>query len=283
MLKLFQRSKVDPKKQLQKTLGNFELPSFPAAILETLKILRDPKAELDQVSKALETDPGLVVKLLKTVNSAAFGLVREVGNVAHAVNMMGRSRVEALVLALATKDLLPREEQAGYEVGRFWRAAARRATLARPLAQRLHPATATESFTAALLQDMAVPVLATSLPKRYGPVLETWQDDPASSLEALENQAFGWDHTDIGVLMARHWGLPATLGHAIGGHHGEEEEGPVEPAITLVGFIRETEDHPGTDRLIETAHSKHGLPEEEVEELVDHAFDQASELARLLQ
>ena len=66
------------------------------------------------------------------------------------------------------------------EASRFWRAAARRATLARVFAQHMHAATQAEAFTAALLLDMAVPLLAGVDSGGYAVLLDRWHADGAA-------------------------------------------------------------------------------------------------------
>ena len=130
MLRLLKK-KQSPQDALRAIIGDYELPTFPATVMEVLRAIRDPEIELEIVAARVEADPGLVVRVLKTVNSAAFGLAREVDTVGHALAMMGRGRLESLVLGLAVKDALPTPTAIGFERSRFWSTAARRATLAR--------------------------------------------------------------------------------------------------------------------------------------------------------
>ena len=62
---------------------------------------------MTHVAYQLEGDPGLNVKVLKTVNSAAFGLSTRVSNLHHAVTLLGRSRLETIVLPQAVNNILP--------------------------------------------------------------------------------------------------------------------------------------------------------------------------------
>jgi HD-like signal output (HDOD) protein len=274
--------KKDPKKALQSVLGDYALPSFSSVVLGALEKLRDPEATPASVGDALAADPGLSVRLLATVNSAAYALRREVRSIEHAIALLGIPTVESLVLSAAVRDAIPTKAQPGYESERFWRAAARRAATARGLAGVLHPASASESFTVALLQDMAVPFLATSLSDHYGPVLETWHLS-GESLADLEQEEFGWDHAEIGNWLGLEWGLPESLATAIGGHHGavNEETGELEspPAVYLVSFIGETKENLGIDRLLETAEAEYGLAPDQVKPLVEKGFESAEELA----
>jgi len=282
MFKFLGRSaeKKDPKKVLRSVLGEYSLPSFSTVVLDTLEKLRDPEATPATIGKTLSADPGLSVRVLSTVNSAAYALRREVRSVEHAIALLGIPSVESLVLSAAVGDTIPSQAQPGYENKRFWRAATRRAATARALAGALHPASASESFTAALLQDMAVPFLATGLSRKYGPILEAWHAG-SDNLADLEQQEFGWDHAEIGAWLGFNWNLPESLATTIGKHHHadqETDEPGCAPAVHLVSFIGETEENLGLEQLVETAHEAYGVPTQELDGILETSFEYAEEL-----
>ena len=107
MLNIFKKQKKSSANDLQNILGSYELPSFPATVMNVLTALRDPDFSMTSVAKQLEGDPGLHVKILKTVNSSAFGLSSRVMNLHRAVALLGRSRLETIVLSQAVHSVLP--------------------------------------------------------------------------------------------------------------------------------------------------------------------------------
>jgi HD-like signal output (HDOD) protein len=277
------RMKTDPRKELQKVLGTYSLPFFSTVVLSTLEQIRDPDATPATVGDVISADPGLSVRILGSVNSAAYAVRREVKSVEHGVALLGIPAVESLILSVAVGSVVPRQSAPGYDHARFWRAAARRAAVSRALAAKLNPALVSESFTAALLQDMAIPFLATQQAERYGPILERWHAGE-ESLAVLEQQEFGWNHAEVATWLGTEWRLPDSLVEAIGGHHGAVSEGTLglecPPAVSLVSYIRETEEDLGIDKLLKAAHDEFGLPTQQVEELVNKSLEAAEELAR---
>lgn len=271
---------------LTEALGEFELPSFPAAVMQTLQLLRDPNATNAAIARSIESNPALVVRALRMVNSAAFGLRRRVESVSHAVSLLGLGKLETLVVALAVKGQLPSRSSGQFQSKRFWTAAARRASAARALAEVIHPQTQSEAFVGGLLQDMAVPLLAVARPDTYGPLLEAWHHDAATQLVHLERSEFGWDHGKIGGSMADFWELPSRLMTSIDAHHleGDGADGATvaEPAIRLVAHIRETDEMPGTDAVIEACRDEFGLSPDVVSLRLTAAFEEANELAAML-
>lgn len=77
-----------------------------AVVLELLRLVRDD-AELPKIESTLKRDPALAFKLLRLVNSAAFGLPVQITSFQHAVMMLGYKKMMrwlSLLLATASKD-----------------------------------------------------------------------------------------------------------------------------------------------------------------------------------
>ncbi len=280
MFDFFKRKKKDPAAELKGLLGNFELKSFPSAVMSVLSTLRDPESSLNEISDQVEMDPGMHVKVLRLVNSAGFGLAKKIGNLRHAITIMGRSRLESMILTFAVSQGMPPSMEC-MKMSVFWNGAARRACLARILAQHLHAATEAESFTAGLLQDMAIPVISKARPGEYKLLLEEWHATPDANIIELERDRFGYDHASVGALMAESWGLPETLVHALASHHDLSPASAADPAIRLVSLLKYYEDDAGPARLAEIAQKEFSIHAHLIEEMLEKAFADAQEFARL--
>jgi len=279
MFSMWRRGK-DKKPSLQDVLGDTPLPTFSSLVLEVLGLLRDPDVPVRTIAKRVMTDPSLSIRVLRMANSAAFGAQRTIDDVAHAVVFLGRRPVESLVLSVAVRDTLPQAPAPGFEANRFWRTSARRAAAAQSLADALHPRTATMSFTAALLQDMAVPLLAHRRIEDYGRVLRHWHHT-GGDLSALEASEFGWTHADIAEWLCAEWEIPATLAAAIGAHHLEGAAAQeVPPAVQLVALIQEHSE--SLDALVEAARQGYMLAPDQTVATIHTAFERADDLAKML-
>ncbi len=281
MFGLFERKKIDPRQELVGALGGAQLPSFPAIQLRVLDALRGDTS-LGQVGDLVTRDPGISTKVLATVNCAGFGLKRRADTVSHAVSLLGAARLESVVLALAVSECLPARSSKGFRPRRFWRSAARRAATAQMLADLLSPASRSIAFTAGLLQDMAIPLLATRRSESYGPLLESWWED-GGSLETMERSEFGWDHAEVASWVASEWSFPEILGYAIGGHHGSDEPELDTPLpIRLVALLDEHEDeNQDLEQLVETARITHDVEPDQLVAAIHMGFERSSEVAAL--
>ncbi|HAD32212.1 MAG TPA: histidine kinase [Methylophaga sp.] len=85
----------------------------PAAqtLMELLVKLQDPEVEVDELAEIINQDVALSYKLLRLINSAFFGLPREVGSTRQAIVMLGQNKIKtwASLLCLSGLDDKPNE------------------------------------------------------------------------------------------------------------------------------------------------------------------------------
>ncbi len=227
------------------------------------------------IADRIMADPGLSVRILRTVNSAAFGMRQRATKLEYAMTLLGRSRVESLVLTAAVGASLPTPR--GIDIVGFWQTSAHRACLARKIAALVHPSLESESFTAGLLQDMAVPVLAASRPDRYTAIYHQCETDTTSVLHETEREAVGYDHAQVGAAMAENWGLPEPLITAIADHHLIGQRAPC--AVEAVSHIRHSETPDDLQALRTYCREKLKLPQSDLEAMIETAGAESSSLA----
>ncbi len=200
-------------------VADYELPSFPDAAMNVLSLLRDASASGDTIAAEIELDPNMHIQVLRVVNSAAYGLSTEVTNVQHAVALLGNAQIEALVTALAVASTVPTGESAGFDISRFWRVACERGAVARALASGARLRGGGDAFTSGLLQDVGLPVLAEVKGSEFVDLYHRYLENRDDDLIAMEREAFGIDHAEVGGMVAQAWGLPETLVTTIRDHH----------------------------------------------------------------
>ena len=276
MLTFLKKRNKKPGAKLRSLLGKFELPSFNATVMKVLSLLRNPDSSVKEIAGQVQIDPGMHVKTLSTVNAAAFGLASKVSNIQHAVTLLGRSRLESIIISIAVKEALPEIQSPHLDGRRFWETASERACLAGALAGCLHPSTKAESFISALLQDMAIPVIMHADRERYSVVLEQWFAGQESMLDKIEKKALGYDHAAIGALMAEEWNLPEHIVKAIGGHHGENGDGNAEAAVKLVSHLRYV-DADKVCTLREKCMTEYEMDAHRIDEMIQKAFEDAGQ------
>jgi EAL and modified HD-GYP domain-containing signal transduction protein len=91
--------------------GGGDLAPSRLAVLRLLGALQDPNVELPELATLLGQDVTLTYRLLRYINSAFFGMRREVTSISHALALLGLRNVKrwAAVVMLADVDHRPRE------------------------------------------------------------------------------------------------------------------------------------------------------------------------------
>lgn len=197
-------------KQILDRLG--QLPVLPLVVQEVIRSLGDPDVDVSSIGHQIGKDPVLGARLLRVANSAFYGLSRQVATPNDAIMVMGLGQVRALVLVLGFARTLPSPVR-GLDRKKHWQRSFRVATVAQALAKRSRGA-AEPAFTAGMLHNIGELVLDVCLPEAYAAARETSRSQ-GIPLRQAEQAALGFDHTEVGAEVARHWKLPDIIEHAI--------------------------------------------------------------------
>ena len=279
----FFKNKVDPKAKLKKILKGYKLPSFPAVVMQILQKIRSPYSSAADIAKSLSVDPGLSVRLLGIANSAAFSPINKVENLTQAIALVGLSQLESLVLGVGVAKGIPNQKCQWHDPAGFWLISARRAMLANELAKILCPAKESECFTAAFLQDMALPFLACQRSEDYNSILERWHRE-GGDLAKLEREALQWDHAEVAAWICNEWGLPENIALAINNHHNSNIDNDLKTLgpVRLVSVLRESVSNDGVQEMIDKANEIYKIPEETMQSIIESSFEKAKDLARMI-
>jgi len=198
---------------LKKIVAGAQLPALPQSAIRLLELFQDPANGPAEFATPVESDPGLTGQVLRFVNSSYFGFSKEISSVKLAITLVGIRTIKNFALWSAVFSLMPNPRCGPFDLKGLWQDSLRRALFARALAGRLAIREPDEPFAAALLQDMAIPLLAKEAPELYTKLLDA-RDQGKIRLSFLEEKVFGWTHADAAGYMARQWNLPdefATL------------------------------------------------------------------------
>src|SRR5262245_26182867 len=207
---------------LEKLLSGGQLPGLPQSAINLLQLSKDPKAGPAEFAKPIEADPGLTSQVLRFVNSSYFGFSREISGVRQAVQLVGIRTVKNFALWSAVFSLMPNPKCGPFDLKCLWQDSLRRALFAKAVAKHLGSKDGEDAFVAALLQDMAVPILAKAYPTEYEELLKG-RDDGKRRLSDLERERFGTTHAEVAGRMARHWNLPEGTSQLVETHSSLSE------------------------------------------------------------
>ena len=163
------------------------------------------------VASYIEDDPVLTAKLLKTANSAFFGLSRQVSNAREAMNVLGMIKVRALVIAASLGEGF--HKVGSVNLNQFWRYSLNTANLSRYIALPIKIDENT-AFTAGLIHGIGELVMHVGMPEA---MLDLDRSVPMLDLKRskAERGIFGYSYAEVGAALAREWHFPKRMINAI--------------------------------------------------------------------
>ena len=194
-----------------------DLPSPPQAEIRIVQACSDGNVTSKQLAALISSDPVITAELLRIVNSAFYGLSREVHTINHAVTILGQRALRNLALCLSVRDALKADYTQGFNVEEYWEDALRRAVSARLLGKRAkldHD----ECFTIGLLQDLGLLAVFHTLKDGNSQWEHFRKLDPETRYKE-EKKVFGITHDNAGLMLGCAWDLPQELITAIAYHH----------------------------------------------------------------
>ncbi len=206
----------------EKIFADVEMPPCPKVVATLMHKLNEPDIDIDQIVPLLESDASLAAQILKIANSALYGLPGKVTSIAKAVALLGLSEVRNIAIGYAMTKTVKDPGKEGFEIERYWADSIFRAVFSKKVALHLG-VESDEAFSAALLQDIAIPVLIDRWFDMYKDVFETWlQSD--KRLHEVEDQILAWNHAQAGAWISRSWQLPDIFTCSIGLHISSFDE-----------------------------------------------------------
>jgi HD-like signal output (HDOD) protein len=192
------------------------MPALPEIVGRLQAIVGDSDIDIEEVSDLMGGDPALVGKVLKVVNSAYYGLPRDVSNVKYAIGFIGLNEINRIMMSTAIAEALRVENKE--EQHKLWFHSFHTALCATFLAKRnkVHNVV-DELWSSALLHDVGKLVYLKYFPDHFTVLTNFTKENgvPFSSAEAeLELPASAY----LGSLLCDHWKLPIPVREACEAH-----------------------------------------------------------------
>ncbi len=187
---------------------------FPLAAAKILTLTARDDFDVATVVKTLESDAPMAVRVLRVVNSAAFGLRSKVTSIKHAVTMLGSKGVRDATIAGSVLNLFPGDGT------KTWKKLHNHAVVTGALARHLAAdwrLPEDEMFAAAFLHDIGKWIMLEQ-EKDFAPILEKHGDSFEGTLDE-EHGVFGFDHAELAEHMLTAWAIPQPIPRIVGLHH----------------------------------------------------------------
>jgi HD-like signal output (HDOD) protein len=196
-----------------------DLPTLPRTVLKITELVNDPKSSAKDLSRVITDDQVLTARLLKLVNSSFYGFPQRISTVTNAIVLLGFDAIRSLLLTTSVFDLFAgRSKKKKQDQEKFWDHSLGCAVGAKVIGNYLRHDKIEELFVSGLLHDIGKIVEMLFLPNEFAEVVATTNKEN-SLMIAAENKILGYNHAEIGRLLAAKWNLPVKLEQVIAHHH----------------------------------------------------------------
>jgi len=207
---------------LRKIVGEIRgLPSRPEVFSALLQAIANPESSLGQLAQIVAGDVSLCAKILQLVNSAFFGLARQLSSIQEAVSYLGINMIKNLALSFKTFQTLDGCRRIpGFSQDALQHHALLTANIARRLITGKRETE--DACAAGMLHDVGKLILATKLPDHLARALELSRSE-RRPLHLVEEELNGFTHAELGAYLLGLWGLPYPVVESVAFHHNPEK------------------------------------------------------------
>jgi len=199
-------------------MSTADMPSPPAAVARVVRMASDPEVNAEKLGAVVGSDPAFTAELLRTVNSAFYGLKLPVTSAQRAVTVLGNLALRNLAICFAVRDALRTSGFRAADLEKLWEDALRRGISARVLARETGVAQADDAFTVSLLQDFGMLAFLRAHPQEFQHY-DRWRGMSPEARRDEEKQRFGASHDELAEALGVGWGLPPSITDALARHH----------------------------------------------------------------
>jgi putative nucleotidyltransferase with HDIG domain len=209
----------DPK--LQKLLSRIrKLPTLPNIYLQIFEALNSADPSPEHIGEIISQDMGMTTKILQIVNSAYFGMPREINDPIQATVLLGTETIRDLTLTLHLFAQFDQRKLKRLGLTTLWTHSLMVGTFAKKITREVlsDRGKADEAFIAGLLHDIGKLIFANNLTESYINVRNICGRKGHEIYEA-ELEVFEASHSQVGAYLMGLWGLSPDVVEAAAFHH----------------------------------------------------------------
>ena len=211
-----------------------DLPTLPAVFMRIMRMMQSKDTSVREISRVVEADQSIAMKILRLINSSFYGLSRSVYSVQQAIVLLGANTLKNILITASVFQALSRKSQkAGLNREAFWQHTMECGMIARCLDDKINCGREEEGFICGIIHDIGKVVLDQYFHDQLLSVLNKTRKEGISFYQA-ERELLGITHAEIGSRLAELWYLPDNLVEVIAQHHDFRPDGDYARQAALI-------------------------------------------------
>ncbi len=213
-----QSSRPPRKSKLQISIS--DLPSLPSTLVETLRLAGDIDTTVGELEEVVTRDQSLAARVLQVANSAFYGS-RNIATITRAVQLLGIVEIQKIAASMVLAPQFETSDSDLLDGATLWRHSLACALWTEVVARTLKFSGIANLFTAGLMHDIGILVLARAAQPQLGQALQCVRDG-TMTLAGAEKKFLDTHHARTGATVCAKWMLPPILTKLIAIHHSRK-------------------------------------------------------------
>lgn len=194
------------------------IPPRPSLLVDLQDEVQRDEPRMRVMTDLAGSDVALSAALLKTANSPMMGLRKRAETVQDAFLLLGFEQCQVILTEICLRKLLPMD---GPAMVRYWDVSTKRARAMTYIARHRRVSTPALAHTFGLFVDVGIPLMLRRFRNTTPDYVATLQlaNDSPQPFTDIERERHQLDHTLLGAMVARTWGVSQTVLLATRLHH----------------------------------------------------------------
>jgi HD-like signal output (HDOD) protein len=222
--------------------GISHIATLPEITIKIIELVEQPTSTAQDLHNVIANDPALCSRILKVVNSAFYGLPRQIGSINRAIVLLGLNAVKNIAIAASLTKLFRGGELCpNFSARDLWVHSIATAACSKLICDTLRIGLPDEAFLAGLIHDIGIMVEVQALRDQLVQVFDQMEFDsegnPLKDMRELERQIIGADHCAFGAALCETWKFPKSFAYVTGAHHDPTELPGGSRALASVVYV----------------------------------------------
>ncbi len=175
-----------------------------------LKLVDRPQVSSSFLEALVQRDAAVTAKVLRVANSPFYGLTG-CTSIPRSIHALGANQVRSLVIGVAYQQAIGSGSGSNLlDKHALWRHSMATAVAARILAKMKMPVRAEELYDAGMMHDVGLLVMDKFCPDELDESIR-YATETGLPLHEAEQALYGYDHCEIGALLAKKWAIEDTM------------------------------------------------------------------------
>ncbi len=192
-----------------------DLPKEPMVAAQILQRLENPALSAKALSKAINSDPTLAARIIKTANSTVYRKKDKTTTVEKAIVQLGEQKLRDLILDNCLKSLQLSETTADRKMHTDAHGCAMAARIVARLTEAADP---DQAFLAGMLRHIGKLVMLKRDPEMYQRIQELIAEPETNEID-VELGMFAFSHDLVGAALLEYWHFAPVLVQTTLHHH----------------------------------------------------------------